>query len=114
MAGAQSHVAQTGEALFLSQGTLVVAAIGDIAVQDQWQCPGAYDCVVSVGAIDETDYLDGSAWGTANGVPRRDLVAPGFPVDFPYGTGTVPLYGTPSRRRWCRERRPLCSSVTLR
>lgn len=77
--------------------TLVVASIGNSgSAVNQWQCPGAHKSVLAVGAVDQNDIVDGSAWGIANGVKRPDLVAPGVALEQPAAVGppTVLRTGT--------------------
>ena len=83
-------------------GTLVVAGSGNSGSVDKGQCPGAYDCVLSVGAVTSQDVVFGSAWGTvlvpATGpgvaVARPDLVAPGQGLNQPTATGSMTRGGT--------------------
>lgn len=68
--------------------TLVVAAVGNEgASADKWQCPGAFDCVVSVGAVDPLGHVTSSAFGTAGGFPVPDIVAPGVSLQQPRVAG---------------------------
>lgn len=77
--------------------TLVVAAVGNEgALPNKWQCPGAFDCVVSVGAVDQAGNVSGrSAHGTAGGSPVPHIVAPGEALEQPrIGTTAVIRTGT--------------------
>lgn len=83
-------------------GTLVVAGSGNSGSVNKGQCPGAYDCVLSVGAVTSQDAVFGSAWGTvlvpATGpgfaVARPDLVAPGQGLNQPTATASMTRGGT--------------------
>jgi len=75
--------------------TLVVAGTGDIG--NALQCPGAYDCVVSVGEVDKGNLIAGSSGSGTNpsGIDRPDLCAPGYGVAYPTCNGTSGnLFGT--------------------
>ena len=83
-------------------GTLVVAGSGNTGSVKMGQCPGAYDCVLSVGAVTDQDVVHGSAWGivpvpaTGPGVAvaRPDLVAPGQGLNQPTATAPITRGGT--------------------
>ncbi len=74
--------------------TLVVAAIGN--TMGKWYCPGAYDCVCSVGATTSADAVAAfSSWGNnPSGVARPDLCAPGSDVRLDTTYGVESLFGT--------------------
>src|SRR5262249_10031338 len=74
---------------------LVVAGTGDAGMA--LQCPGAYDCLVSVGEVNNANLIaDSSGSGTnPSGVDRPDLCAPGYGVAHPTQTGmSGNLFGT--------------------
>ena len=75
--------------------TLVVAAVGNSGGLNKWQCPGAYDCVLSVGAVTKNNVVFGSAWGTpTGGAARPDMVAPGRGLNQPKTSGSITRSGT--------------------
>lgn len=74
--------------------TFVVAAIGN--TMGKWYCPGAYDCVCSVGALTSADAVAAfSSWGNnPDGLARPDLCAPGSDVRLATTYGVDSLFGT--------------------